>query len=106
MRNCPQHFGGVGYLAGTDEGIVTAGGSPAVRRVYLYYNHRLIRETTSNAEGHYAFLCLDPQREYLIMARDWMRHYEPVAYDNVRPATNITPQEQWRLWQSWRAAQP
>ena len=40
------------------------------------------------------------------MARDWMRHYEPVAYDNVKPATNITPQEQWRLWQSWRAAQP
>lgn len=106
MRNCPQHFGGAGYLAGTDEGIVTAGGTPAVRRVYLYYNHRLIRETTSNAEGHYAFLCLDPQREYLIMARDWMRHYEPVAYDNVRPATNITPQEQWRLWQSWRTTQP
>ena len=64
MRNCPQHFGGAGYLAGTDEGIVTAGGTPAVRRVYLYYNHRLIRETTSNAEGHYAFLCLDPRREY------------------------------------------
>lgn len=90
-----------GYIAGTGGGIVSIDGKGAARRIYLldaqtlqvlYVNHAL-------NNGHYLLRGLDPSREYLLIARDHLRNYEPVAYDYVRPATDLTHVEQEELWQ-------
>lgn len=79
------------YIAGSGEGIVTVKGKPASRGVYLLDAVTLgvLQFMTSNASGRYVFLNLDPTKEYLVMARDFKREYEPFAWDYVKPANDL-----------------
>ena len=88
-----NHYGrnhGSGFIAGRGDGIVTVGGVPAERRIFLFERERLvlIRSTWSAKDGTYLFDRLDPDREYMVMAEDYKRQYEPVVYDFVRPAVD------------------
>lgn len=93
-----------GYIAGSGDGIVTVRGVSAERRVYLLNAKSLSieRSTISLANGHYIFMGLDPNQEYLVMVRDYKREFEPFAWDYVKPADDLTVIEQKAMWQSWQ----
>lgn len=93
-----------GYIAGIGDGIVTAQGKPASRKIWLLNARSLAVEqvVTSLPSGHYIFLGLDPEREYLVMVRDYKKEYEPFAWDFVKPANDLTIEQQQALWQTWQ----
>ena len=93
-----------GYIAGTGEGIVTVQGKPASRDIWLLDVHSLAVEQviTSLSNGHYLFMGLEPNKEYLVMVRDYKKEFEPFAWDYVTPADDLTIAEQQALWQSWQ----
>ncbi|WP_165006248.1 hypothetical protein [Neisseria yangbaofengii] len=80
-------YGGKGYIAGEAEGIVTVGGQPASRRVYLFVlpSMECIADTWSKPDGSYRFDRLDSEKEYMMVARDYKKQYEPVSYDFIKP---------------------
>ncbi|WP_115008217.1 hypothetical protein [Moraxella lacunata] len=102
-----------GYIAGADDGIVTVGGVPASRAIYLYEVSegmslmKLLARQASLKNGRYLFNNLDPHKKYLIMARDLpptdgVERYEPAVWDYVTPMSDKTIDEQMELWQSWQ----
>ena len=93
-----------GYIAGTGDGIVTVQGKPASRKIWLLNAQTMAVEQiiTSLKNGHYLFLGLDPAKEYLVMVRDYKREYESFAWDYVKPADDLTVDEQQALWQTWQ----
>ena len=98
---------GMGYIAGTGDGVVTLDGIPARRLILLYEilsreKLVLVRRTFSLSNGHYMFKRLDASKKYLVMVRDFKKQFEPCAWDYVTPATDLTIDEQQALWQSWR----
>lgn len=93
-----------GYIAGANDGIVTVAGKPASRKIWLLNAQTMAVEqiTTSLKNGHYILMGLDPNKEYLVMARDYKKEFEPFVWDYVIPATDLTISEQQALWQSWQ----
>ena len=93
-----------GYIAGSGDGIVTVTGKPASRKIWLLNAKTMAVEqvVTSLSNGHYLFMGLDPAKEYLVMARDYKKEYEPFVWDYVKPADDLTIDEQQALWQSWQ----
>jgi hypothetical protein len=81
MRSIDVYDGGPGQIAGT----VTAGGSPAVRRVRLYdrISGRLLRETWSDESGAYQFDNVALDRAYTITSLDHTLTHNAVIADNV-----------------------
>lgn len=94
----------MGYIAGANDGIVTASGKPASRKIFLLDAKTLNIERTqwSLPNGHYLFSDLNPISEYLVMVRDYKRELEPFAWDYVKPADDLTIDEQQALWQTWQ----
>lgn len=100
-------WSGVGYIAGQADGVVTVAGKVASRAIYLYalYSYKpmvLVAKIWSTDAGNYIFANLDMSMRYLVMVRDYAGQYEPFAYDQVEPATDLTPHEQYLLQQSWQ----
>lgn len=95
-----------GYIAGTGDGIVTVNAMAASRLVLLMDANakdcKIIGRVWSHASGHYMFNNLDPDKEYLVMARDHKKQFEPFAYDYVLPATDLTIDAQRELRDSWQ----
>lgn len=93
-----------GYIAGSADGIVTVQGKPASRKIWLLDAKSMAVEqvVTSLNNGHYLFMGLDPNKSYLVMARDYKKEYEPFVWDYVTPADDLTVAEQQALWQSWQ----
>ena len=93
-----------GYIAGSGDGIVTAKGQPARRRIWLLNSNMLAIEQsiTSLPNGHYIFVGLDLTKEYLVMVRDYKKELEPFAWDYVKPSDDMTVSEQQALWASWQ----
>ncbi|SNU78701.1 Uncharacterised protein [Neisseria zoodegmatis] len=86
-----NHYGrthGGGFIAGRGDGILTVGGQPAERRILLFERgtFKLVRGAWSRPDGTYLLDRINPDRDYLVLALDHKRQYEPVAYDFVRPA--------------------
>ncbi|MGF6148967.1 Uncharacterised protein [Kingella potus] len=83
---------GRGIIAGRGIGIVTVGGRPASRRILLIERERfkVIDDTWSADDGSYLFEQLDTGQDFLVIALDHKRQYEPVCYDYVR-AVEDTP---------------
>lgn len=92
------------YIAGAGDGIVTVQGKPARRDIWLLDAQTMAVEQiiTSLNNGHYMFIGLDPAKEYLVMARDYKKEFEPFVWDYVKPADDLTIAEQQALWQSWQ----
>lgn len=93
-----------GYIAGSGDGIVTVQGKPASRKIWLLDAQSLAIEqiVMSLKNGHYLFMGLDPAKEYLVMARDYKKEFEPFVWDYVKPANDLTIAEQQALWQTWQ----
>lgn len=93
-----------GYIAGSGDGIVTVAGKPASRKIWLLNTVNMMVEQVviSTKKGNYLFVSLDPNKEYLVIARDFKREYEPFAWDYVKPADDLTINQQQALWQSWQ----
>ncbi|QRO12836.1 hypothetical protein I6J32_09465 [Moraxella osloensis] len=93
-----------GYIAGSGDGIVTIGGQPAACKILVFDAAKVIIEQhiISLKNGHYLLNNLDPSKQYMVMARDYNREYEPAVWDYVTPATDLTIQQQQELWQSWQ----
>ena len=98
----PDHRG---YMAGTEDGIVTVGGSAGIGNIYVFDAETLLlqQQTRSLPNGHYLVPYLNPARRYLIMGRHPARKYEPICYDDLKPATALTLAEQAQLWASWQS---
>lgn len=95
---------GGGYIAGANDGIVTVNGSPASRKIWLLNAKTMAVEqvVTSLNNGHFIFFGLNPDKEYVVMVRDYKRELEPFAWDYVKPLDDITLEGQKLLWQSWQ----
>lgn len=95
---------GKSYIAGSGDGIVTVAGKPAPRKIWLLNAKTMAVEQviTSLKNGHYMFLGLELSKEYLVMVRDYKRELEPFAWDYVKPADDLTIDEQQALWQTWQ----
>lgn len=93
-----------GYIAGAGDGIVTVQGKPASRKIWIMDAQTMLVEqvVVSLKNGHYMFLGLDIDKEYLVMVRDFRRELEPFAWDYVKPANDLTVAQQQALWQSWQ----
>lgn len=98
-----------GYIAGMGDGIVSVGGVPASRQICLLELETLkwLKTCVSTPSGHYLFIGLDPRRKYVLICRDLApdgneQRYEPVCYDQVAPAEDLTIVQQLDLWQSWQ----
>lgn len=93
-----------GYIAGANDGIVTVQGKPASRKIWLLNAQTMAVEqvVTSLKNGHYLFLGLNPAKEYLVMVRDYKKELEPFAWDYVKPADDLTIDEQQAMWQTWQ----
>lgn len=99
----------LGYIAGSADGIVTVKGRPDRRDVYLLNAENLaIEQVGSSLEnGHYIFMGLELDKQYLLMVRDFKpngieQRYEPFAWDHLTPSDDLTPTDQQALWQSWQ----
>ena len=99
-------IGGAGYIAGTNNGIVTVTGQPASRQIVVLDAKTLTLQiiTKSFANGRYLIAGLNPNNTYLVMARDYNKEYEPAVWDYVTPATDLTISQQQELWQSWQTS--
>lgn len=95
---------GASYIAGANDGIVTVMGSPASRKIWLLNAQTMAVEqaVTSLNNGHYIFLGLNPDKEYLVVVRDYKKEYEPFVWDWVKPADDLTIEQQRALWASWQ----
>ena len=100
----PKLWSGTSYIAGSGDGILTVKGVPSERDIYLLDAGTmfLVKKIKSLPNGHYIFSGLDVDREYIVMARDEMREFEPFAWDYVKPANDLTIDEQQALWASWQ----
>lgn len=80
-------YGGRGYIAGEAEGIVSVGGQPAERKILLFERQtfRVIRSQWSKPDGTYRFDFLNTEKEFLMVALDHKKQYEPVCYDFIKP---------------------
>mgnify|MGYP001736196263 FL=1 len=78
---------GTGIIAGRGVGIVTVGGVPAPRRILLLERERfkVIDDQWSAADGTYLFAELNTGQDFLVLALDHKRQYEPVVRDYIRP---------------------
>lgn len=96
----------IGYIAGTADGIVTVNAVAAQRDVVVLNAQDLsvVQKSQSFANGRYLLNNLDPSKQYLVMARDYNKEYEPAVFDYVTPATDLTIQQQQELWQSWQTS--
>lgn len=94
----------VGYIAGANDGIVTVAGKPASRKIWLLAAKTLAVEQVveSLENGHYMFLGLEPNKQYLVMVRDYKKEFEPFVWDDVTPADDLTIDEQIALQASWQ----
>lgn len=95
---------GSAYIAGANDGIVTVRGSPASRRIWLLNAKSMAVEQVVKSlnNGHYIFLGLNPDKEYVVMVRDYKRELEPFVWDYVKPLDDITLDAQQALWSSWQ----
>lgn len=93
-----------GYIAGSGDGIVTVEGKPASRKIWLLDAQTMAVEQVimSLKNGRYLCMGLDPTKRYVVMARDYKKEYEPFVWDHVKPADDLTLDEQQALWQSWQ----
>ena len=82
-----SQFGGSGFIAGQDDGIVSVSGKPASRQVFALEQKtlRVVRSTWSDENGHYCLPNLDSHTQFIVMALDFKGQYEPVCYDQVMP---------------------
>lgn len=96
--------GNAGYIAGTNDGIVTVAGKPASRKIWLFNANTMAVEqvVTSLQNGHYLFMGLDASKKYLVMVRDYKKEYEPFVWDDVTAADDLTIDEQQALWASFQ----
>ena len=95
---------GSGYIAGANDGIVTVRGLPSSRKIWLLDAKTMaVNQVISSLNnGHYIFFGLNPDKEYVVMVRDYKRELEPFAWDYVKPLDDITLEGQKSLWQSWQ----
>lgn len=94
-----------GYIAGSNDGIVTVLGKPASRKIWLLDAQTLaiVQIVTSLQNGHYLFIDLDPAKRYLVMVRDYKKEFEPFVWDAVPPATDKTISKQQAMWQGFQS---
>lgn len=94
------------YVAGMADGIVTVNGVPSSCKIYVLDAITLnwLQTAKSLSNGHYMIGDLDPSKQYLVMARDYNKEYEPAVFDYVTPATDLTIAQQQELWQSWQTS--
>ena len=73
--------------SGTIQGITTIEQVPGARQVRLYDKRSglLVAETFSSPTGHYEFNNLDPNKEYFVVAHDYLRVYNGVISDMLKP---------------------
>lgn len=96
----------LGYIAGTADGIVTVNSVAAQRDVVALdaVDLSVVQRSQSLSNGRYLLNNLDLSKQYLVMARDYNKEYEPAVWDYVTPATDLTIAEQQELWQTWQTS--
>lgn len=96
----------LGYIAGTADGVITVNGVAVKRDIVALdaIDLSVVQCSQSFASGNYLLNGLDPVKQYLIMARDYNKEYEPAVWDYVTPATDLTIAQQQELWQSWQTS--
>lgn len=93
-----------GYVAGLGDGIVTVNGVPQSRKLIVYdaITEQRVQTAYSLDNGRYLIPNLDPNKRYLVVCRPLHGVDEqgvvPMAWDNVLPMNDKTPDEILTLW--------
>jgi hypothetical protein len=84
-----RDFWGNGAIAGK----LSIEGTPAARKVRLFdaMTGLLVAETWSRNDGQYRFDFLDPSRDYFVLAHDYVKQFNAVIADWVRPEPTAYP---------------
>ena len=96
----------LGYIAGAADGVITVNGVAAKRDIVVLdaVDLSVVQSSQSFSNGRYLLSGLDPSKQYIVMARDYNKEYEPAVRDYVTPATDLTFEQQQELWQSWQTS--
>lgn len=80
-------FAGPGFIAGTPPGLVTVGGAPGARRVFLFDELTLkpVARTWSAADGTYRFDGVTPARKFVAVSFDHTHIWQAVIRDGITP---------------------
>ena len=80
-------FAGRGIVAGTDPGLVTVGGAPAARRIFLFdsLTFKAIARQWSASDGTYRFDGVNPSRDFTVLSVDHLEIYNAVVRDGISP---------------------
>lgn len=98
----------LGYIGGREDGIVTLKDNPVRREILVLdgQTRQVVKRIYSLPSGHYLADDLDPNGEYLILARptreEGIDGMVPPAWDYVKPAVDLSISEQYQLWQTWQ----
>jgi hypothetical protein len=78
---------------GRIEGKISIEGVPASRKVRLFdvLTGLLIAETWSRKDGHYRFDYLDPNRDFFVLTHDYVRQFNAVIADWIKPEPTAYP---------------
>ena len=96
-----------GYIAGRADGIVSINSKGARRIIQLLEidefkrEIKMLAQTRSNETGNYFIHSLDPDKYYFVLARDYKRDFEPVAIDQIKPASDLNYDEIYQLVRTW-----
>lgn len=102
-------FQKLGYIGGREDGIVTLKDNPVRREILVLdgQTRQVVKRIYSLPSGHYLADDLDPNGEYLILARptreEGIDGMVPPAWDYVKPAVDLSISEQYQLWQTWQS---
>lgn len=82
-------FDGRGFIAGESPGLVTVGGAPSDRRVFVLdaLTLRAVARAWSGSDGTYRFDGLNPDREFVVIGFDHRRVWNAVIRDGIKPKT-------------------
>lgn len=97
----PKHLG---YFAGTADGLTYVNNVANSCEIVALDAEtvQFVAKIISRKDGHYLMPYLDPNKRYLLFARDLGKNYEPYAYDHAKPATDLSLIEQAELIALWQ----
>lgn len=97
------HPSDIGYIAGMGDGIASLHGKGVRRYITVFDVATLavVQQVLSHPSGRYLIANLDVNKRYLVMLRPLVSDgvgVAPCVWDNVKPESNLSFDEQKMIW--------
>lgn len=97
----PKHLG---YFAGTADGLTHVNNQPNSCELIVLdaTSLQFIAKVISRKSGNYLIPYLNPEKRFLLFARDLQMNYEPYAYDHAKPLNDLSEIELKNMVELWQ----